>query len=163
MIIGDWSPQVVPDKRTPTWNMLAFGLLRGILANTAILSGLSIMGLPQRVALYEQPEKARGGRPLIVYVTSTRSGVESKMLADAIPEFLDQLTSLPADAIGVDLLVVSRGGDPMTAWRVMTLLHSRVKSVAVLIPQVAYSAATMLAMGANEIVMHPHGNLVLQL
>jgi hypothetical protein len=140
--------------------MFAFGLLRGILANTAIVfSGLGIMGLPQRLTLYEQLEKARGNRPLIVYVTSTRSGVDSKMLSDAIPELLDQLTSLPADAAGVDLLVVSRGGDPMTAWRVMTLLHSRVKSVAVLIPQVAYSAATMLAMGANEIIMHPHGNL----
>jgi Serine dehydrogenase proteinase len=47
----------------------------------------------------------------------------------------------------------------MMAWRAMTLLHARMKHVAVLVPQVAYSAATMLAMGAHEIVMHPHGNL----
>lgn len=117
------------------------------------------MGFAERLDLYDQLEKARNGRPLIVYVTSTRPGVESKMLSDAIPEFLDQLVALPKDADKVDLLVVSRGGDPMMAWRAMTLLHARVKHVAVLVPQVAYSAATMLAMGAHEIVMHPHGNL----
>ena len=117
------------------------------------------MGLAERLSLYGQLEKARGGRPLIVYVTSTRPGLESKMLSDAIPEFLDQLVKLPKDAENVDLLVVSRGGDPMMACATMTLLHARVKHVAVLVPQVAYSAATMLAMGANEIVMHPHGNL----
>lgn len=116
------------------------------------------MGLAQRVALYEQLESVRG-RPLIVYVTTTRPGVDSKMGSDAIPELLDQLGELPPQTEAVDLLVVSRGGDPMMAWRTMTLLHERFKHVAVLVPQVAYSAATMLAMGAHQIVMHPHGNL----
>ena len=31
------------------------------------------MGLPERLGLYDQLEKARGGRPLIVYVTSVPS------------------------------------------------------------------------------------------
>ncbi len=117
------------------------------------------MGLQERLDLYAQLEQVRGGRPLIVYVTSTRPGAEARMLSGAIPEFLDQLVCLPKETDAVDLLVVSMGGDPMTAWRMMTLLHSRVKKVAVLVPQVAYSAATMLAMGAHEIVMHPHGTL----
>jgi hypothetical protein len=41
----------------------------------------------------------------------------------------------------------------------MTLIRGRVSHVSVLIPQAAYSAATLLAMGADEIFMHPHGNL----
>jgi hypothetical protein len=116
------------------------------------------MGFTERRELYKQLEEARQ-RPLIVYVTSTRPGIESRILPDAIPQLLDQLDEIPNGNKSVDLLVVSHGGDPMTAWRAMTLLHERVDNVAVLVPQVAYSAATMLAMGANEIVMHPNGNL----
>lgn len=116
------------------------------------------MGFTKRKKLYEELERVRE-RPLIVYVTSTRPGVESKMLPLAVPELLDQLNALPKDAGKLDLLVVSNGGDPMMAWRTMTLIHERVNHVAVLVPQVAYSAATMLAMGAHEIVMHPNGNL----
>jgi ClpP class serine protease len=55
--------------------------------------------------------------------------------------------------------VVSNGGDPIVAWRAITLLRERVEQIGVLVPQAAYSAATLLAMGADEIVMHPNGNL----
>lgn len=41
----------------------------------------------------------------------------------------------------------------------MTLLRDRVKKVGVIIPQSAFSAATLLALGADEIVMHPCANL----
>ncbi len=41
----------------------------------------------------------------------------------------------------------------------MSLLRERFKKVSVLIPYVAYSAATLLALGADEIVMHPFSNL----
>ena len=114
--------------------------------------------IEDRIKFYAELEKLRN-RPLIVYVTSARSGMGGLMGADAIPEFLDQLELLPSDAKAVDLLVVSNGGDPIVAWRVITLLRERVEQVFVLVPQAAYSAATLLAMGADEIVMHPNGNL----
>lgn len=47
----------------------------------------------------------------------------------------------------------------MVAWRIMTLVRQRVEKVSVMIPQSAYSAATLLALGADEIVMHPNGHL----
>lgn len=47
----------------------------------------------------------------------------------------------------------------MVAWRIMSLLREKVNEVGVLVPQAAYSAATLLALGADEIVMHPSGNL----
>ena len=81
------------------------------------------------------------------------------MDADAIPELCDQLERLPKQVKGIDLLVVSDGGDPMVAWRAVTLLRERSDHLAVLVPHGAYSAATLLALGANEIVMHPNGNL----
>ena len=81
------------------------------------------------------------------------------MAQDAIPIISDQIQQLPSGTKAVDLLVVSAGGDPMVAWRVMSLLRDRVKKVGVIVPQAAFSAATMLALGADEIVMHPCGNL----
>ena len=117
------------------------------------------MALQQRVAFYKKMEELRGGRPLIVYVTSTRPGAPGIMASDAIAELLDQIEKLPEGAQAVDLLVVSNGGDPTVAWRAMSLLRERVDHVAVLVPQAAFSAATLLAMGADEIIMHPNGNL----
>jgi hypothetical protein len=81
------------------------------------------------------------------------------MDADAIPELCDQLEKLNENVEGLDLLVVSDGGDPMVAWRAITLLRERTDDLAVLVPHGAYSAATLLALGANTILMHPNGNL----
>ncbi len=81
------------------------------------------------------------------------------MAGDVIPELLDQLTELPPETQAIDFLIVSEGGDPKVAWRAMSLLRERCKHISVLIPQVAFSAATLLALGADEIVMHPNANL----
>lgn len=116
------------------------------------------MGLSDRVALYKRIEAVRG-RPLIVYVTSSRSGAPAQIARDAVSEILAQLTTLPADATALDLFVVSDGGDGTVAWRIVSLIRERVKKFAVLVPQAAFSAATLIALGADEIVMHAHGNL----
>lgn len=116
------------------------------------------MGLTERIALYNQIEGHRK-RPLIVYVTSKRPGVDTSMASDALPYIIDQLDTIPANERNLDLLIVSLGGDPMVAWRIMSLIRERADNVAVLIPQSAYSAATLLALGADQIVMHPNGHL----
>ena len=81
------------------------------------------------------------------------------MAKDAVPELLDQLQALEASTKALDLLLVSDGGDPTVAWSIASLIRERVKKFAVLVPQAAYSAATLIALGADSIVMHPHGNL----
>lgn len=118
----------------------------------------SHMPIQQRIQLYTELETLRQ-RPLIVYVTSFRQKATGLMAADAIPELLDQLGKVPLENRGIDLLLVSHGGDATVAWRAISLLRERFSSVAVLVPQAAFSAATLLALGADEIVMHPHANL----
>jgi hypothetical protein len=116
------------------------------------------MGIKERSALYLEMERLRG-RPLLVYVTSSRFNSHAQIAGDVIPEFLDQLQKLPAGGKELDLLLVSNGGDPTVAWRVVSLIRERVEKFSVLVPQAAFSAATLIALGADEIVMHPHGNL----
>jgi hypothetical protein len=116
------------------------------------------MSLTERVALYAEIEKHRG-KPLIVYVTSTRPQAEGLIAQDAVAELLTQLQALPADTTDIDFLIVSNGGDGTVAWRVVSLIRERVERFSILIPQAAFSAATLIALGADEIVMHPNGNL----
>jgi hypothetical protein len=116
------------------------------------------MGLADRQKIYKEIEDHRR-RPLLVYVTSKRDGAQGKMSSDALPRLIDQLDSLGGEAKSLDLLVVGYGGDPMVSWRIMSLIRERIGTVAVLVPQSAYSAATLLALGADEIIMHPNANL----
>jgi hypothetical protein len=114
--------------------------------------------LTERVVLYKKLEKLRG-RPLIVYVTSQRPNATGQMATDVIPGFIEQMQSLPPKTKSVDLLLESTGGDGLVAWRIMSLLRSKVKKVHVIIPYSAFSAATMLALGGDEIVMGKYGCL----
>lgn len=116
------------------------------------------MAIRDRILLYEKLEKYRN-RPLLVYATSKRHGVEASMASDAIPYLIDALDLIPPESNEVDFLIVSLGGDPMVAYRIISLLRERVAKVYALIPQTAFSAATLLALGANEIVMHPNSHL----
>ena len=115
------------------------------------------MELAERRGRYEAIEDYRR-RPLIVYATSTRPGVPSQMAGDSVREFIDQLDAL-SDADKVDALVHSTGGDALAAWKLMSILRERFDNVAVLVPFMAFSAATLFALGADEIVMHPHASL----
>jgi len=116
------------------------------------------MPYDNRAVLYSNIETSRK-RPLVTYVTSVRPGADAQIGGDVIPAFTRQLLCIPDDATEVDLLVVSHGGDPTVAWRIVTLLRNRFDKVSVLLPFSAFSAATLLAMGADEIVMHAFGNL----
>jgi hypothetical protein len=115
------------------------------------------MKIKDRVARYKAIEEYRK-RPLIVYATSTRLNVHAMMAGDAVREFIDQIDAIPSKK-AVDVLIHSTGGDALAAWKLMSVLRERFDSVAVLVPYMAFSAATVFAMGADEIVMHPHASL----
>lgn len=115
------------------------------------------MDIAQRTAAYRAIEDLRG-RPLIVYATSTRANAENLMSGDAVRQFIDQIDRI-AESSRVDVLIHSHGGDPLAAWKLMSLLRERFDHVSVLVPYAAFSAATVFALGADEIVMHPHASL----
>jgi hypothetical protein len=116
------------------------------------------MTIEKRAQLFSDLERARG-RPVVTYITSPRPNASGAIAGDVVHELMAQLDTLPANAKELDLLIVSNGGDPTVAWRIVSLIRERVTKFAVLVPQAAYSAATLIALGADEIVMHSHGNL----
>ena len=116
------------------------------------------MSYIERKLLYKEIVDKRN-RPLIVYVTSIRTNMGGKMAGDAITPIIEQINKIPIENTNVDFLIISNGGDPITALRIIGLLRERFEHISVLLPYVAYSAATVLALGADEIIMHPFSNL----
>jgi len=112
----------------------------------------------KRKEIYKKIEEERE-RPLISYITSIRQNAQGQMAPDVIPEFTEQLREIPDEKNEIDLLIVSLGGDPTTSWRLISLMREKFDKVDVLLPYVAYSAATLVALGADEIYMHPFSNL----
>lgn len=80
---------------------------------------------------------------------------------DAIREILDGLLAMTnwSSPKKLDLFLCSDGGDSVLPWRLVPIFRHFADTFSVLVPYHAYSAATILALGANEIVMHPFGVL----
>jgi len=59
----------------------------------------------------------------------------------------------------LDLYIMSNGGDGIVPWRIISVLREFAKRIGVLVPYRAYSAATLTALGADEIIMGPFAQL----
>ena len=115
------------------------------------------MAYENRLRLIEELEALRGSK-ILCYVTSLRQNIESRISDDAVRQFIDHLQKLPQQPTQkIDLFIVSNGGDGVVPWRLIPILRSYTSKIGVLIPFKAYSAATIMALGADEIIMHKFG------
>jgi hypothetical protein len=119
------------------------------------------MSLVKRIELINKIEKLRGST-VICYLTSLRQNVAGIMADDQVRVFFDHLLKLGRSSKKLpklDIFLVSNGGSGTVPWRLTALFREYADSVGVLLPYRAYSAATMLALGADEIVMHPFAEM----
>jgi hypothetical protein len=117
------------------------------------------MAKKERLKLIEKIEKARGSR-VISYVTSTRRNLESHMAMDVPRKIFEHLRSIGSKKVAkIDLFLHSNGGDGTVPWRLVTLIREYTDKFSVLVPYKAFSAATLTALGADEIIMGPMGML----
>lgn len=122
---------------------------------------MTLVARADRVTLIQALQAARGGRPVIAYVTSTRPNLEVPMRMDVIPIVHRHLRRLRGDEKlpELDLFIHTNGGESVVPWRLVALLREFAKRVNLLVPHRAYSAGTLTALGADEVVMHPMGTL----
>ena len=102
-------------------------------------------------------ERLRGNR-VLAYVTSDRVPVGANIAGDAVRPFFDVLRDM-GKVETLDLFVYSRGGSPEVPWRIASALRTYADSWNILVPFRANSAATLLALGADKIVLGRHGEL----
>lgn len=112
-----------------------------------------------RANLITQIEQMRDSL-VICLLTTLRPGVQGAIADDQVRVMFDHLLEIVERPIPkLDLFLVSNGGSGVVPWRLVSLFREFAKKFCVLIPYRAYSAATLVALGADEIVMHPFGEL----
>ena len=112
-----------------------------------------------RLPLIQRIEKTRGSK-VICYLTTLRTGLVGAMADDAVRHFFDHLALLGSRPVEkLDVYLVSNGGSGTVPWRIVPLLREYTKHLGVILPYRAYSAASLLALGADEIVMHPFAEM----
>ncbi|MEW5908027.1 MAG: hypothetical protein AB1643_02510 [Patescibacteria group bacterium] len=103
-------------------------------------------------SLIQQIEGLRNSR-VIAYLTSDRQGpVNARIAGDIIPVISKQLRTIGKTS-SIDLFLYSTGGDTMVPWRLVSMIREYCDKFSVLIPYKAHSAATMISLGADEVVM----------
>lgn len=95
---------------------------------------------------------------LVVYFLSDRRGASGGISEDAVRPMFDHLRAI-GDTDRVDVLLYSVGGNTEVPWRIVSMIRECCKEFSVLIPYKAMSAATMIALGADSIVMGKKGEL----
>lgn len=117
------------------------------------------MSFERRTQIIKEIEQMRDSH-VICYLTSIRPNIGAQISDDAVRVFFDHLLMLPERPIKkLDIFLCSNGGNGVVPWRLISLFREFAEFVGVLIPYRAYSAATMLALGADEIVMHPFAEM----
>lgn len=96
--------------------------------------------------------------PVLAYVTGDRPGLETQISGDQVVRFPRHLSKL-GDHEWINLLVYTRGGDTTAVWPVLGFLREHAKKVRLLIPYIAHSSGTLLALGGDEIVMTRYATL----
>ncbi len=103
-----------------------------------------------RQDIISQIEKVTGRR-LIVYITNMRHPM-GFVNRDDIAPFADLLQKIN-NSDDLDLIIQSPGGDIDIAEKIIYMCRDNSKSFRVIIPESAKSAATLIALGADSIVM----------
>lgn len=110
-----------------------------------------------RMKLIEKIQEERNSH-LITYITGDRKGLETKIATDVFPMFHKHLTQIK-DKKRIDLFLYSPGGITIAGYAFVNLFRQFCDEFDVIIPFKALSCATLIALGANEIVMTKMGQL----
>jgi hypothetical protein len=106
----------------------------------------------ERKTLIKNIEDLRNSK-VITYLTGDREGpIRAQIGIDIIPVISKQLRIIGKTS-NIDLFLYSTGGDTMVPWRLVSMIREYCDKFSVLIPYKAHSAATMIALGADEVVM----------
>jgi hypothetical protein len=111
------------------------------------------------IAVLKEIEDLRGNAVIAHFAAYgyNRNGVG--ISDEDLDPLTDMIRSIPSDIKKLDFIIHSPGGLLESAAKIVKLLRSKFEEVNFLIPRNAYSAAAMMAMSANGIIMHDIASL----
>ncbi len=113
------------------------------------------MSRDKRKQIIESIEKKRNSK-LIAFLTSDRPNLGFSISTDVVSILHRHILAIEEqDQFKIDLFLYSRGGHSDVPWTIVSMFREYCTkgSFSVLIPYRAHSAATLIAIGADEIVM----------
>jgi ribonuclease HIII len=115
------------------------------------------MSRENRLDLISQIEKVRKSK-VLCFLTGDRRKLETRIHPEVQTMMYDHLQHF-GEVDKIDLFLYSTGGVTMAAWGIVNLLREFCKTFSVIVPFKAYSTATLICLGADEIVMGKLGQL----
>ncbi|MEK6690067.1 MAG: serine protease [Nitrospirota bacterium] len=115
------------------------------------------MNRETRIQLIKEIGKDRGSR-VLCYLTGDRRGFETRIAPDVFPLLYEHLSKV-GKTKSIDLFLYSTGGITIAGWGLVNLIREFCDKFSVIIPFKAHSTATLIALGANEIIMCKPGQL----
>jgi hypothetical protein len=89
---------------------------------------------------------------VVAYITGDRQPIGAMIAEDAVRSLYEHLLSV-GQSTKMDLLLYSRGGDVSVPWRIVSMFREFCDDLSVLVPYKAHSAATLVSLGADRIIM----------
>jgi hypothetical protein len=115
------------------------------------------MDRQDRLNLINKIQKARNSK-LIVYIAGERPNILVQIAGDIFPSLSEHLNNVGHQE-RIDLFLYSIGGDIMAGYTLVNLIREFCNEFNVIIPFKAHSCATLISLGAKEIVMTNMGQL----
>ncbi len=105
----------------------------------------------------EEGREAKEKRYLLFFVYNESAPIDRNDVFDLI----DQLNKIPTppEETRIDMIILSNGGFPHPAYQMMNVVRSRCKKLKAVIPFYAKSAAALMTLAADEIVMGPQSEI----
>lgn len=95
---------------------------------------------------------------VLAYVTGDRPGLHIPISSEHLPLFPKHINALNSPR-KITLLLYTRGGDTNAPWPLISFLRENCDFLQVMFPLHNHSSGTLLALGADEIVMGPYSSL----
>lgn len=118
------------------------------------------MAHKERQDIIKNLEGLRGSR-VITLITGDRVVAPTMIADDCLRPLYDHLLSVAKEGNPekIDLVLYTRGGFVETPWKIVTKIRQFCQQFNVIIPYRAHSAGTMIAIGADTILMSPMSEL----
>ena len=110
-----------------------------------------MMNYSDRQTVYRKIEEDRETK-VLSFITSSRQGMETTIAQDCIDPFIDLLENI-GPTKRISLILHTDGGQTLAAWRLVNLIRMFCDELEVMVPMKALSAGTLIAIGANRVIM----------
>lgn len=115
------------------------------------------MGAKERRQLITSLEKKLNSRILVI-ITGDRQGMETRIAPDLLPLVSQHLADM-GTVKNVSVFLYTAGGDTIVGWGLVNLFRQYCSNLKVVVPFKALSCGTLIALGADKIIMGRRGLL----